>query len=157
MLPGQTTRVQLGGIGRPVTGQVAWDSAEGLVFSGSMWSSANSVNDRMRPPPGWRQMTSESSRLYERKWRTSPEGEEWKHQVRNYEFPVAPDGTFRVDDVVAGSYRMQVRAEAPGFAGQGKRQIAVAEVNVEVPDLPEGRSDEPLDIGALRPRPATRR
>ena len=88
-------------------------------------------------------------RQYEREWRDSPEGERWKREVRNCEFSVQPDGTFRVHDVPAGRYRLHVRAETPKPGGKGTRLAAVAEVDVKVPDMPEGRSDEPLDVGEL--------
>jgi hypothetical protein len=94
-------------------------------------------------------------RQYERAWRDSPEGERWKREVRNCEFSVQPDGMFRVNDVPAGRYRLHVRAETPKPGGKGTRLAAVAEVDVKVPDMPEGRSDEPLDIGELHPKPVT--
>ena len=59
----------------------------------------------------------------------------------------------RVDDVPAGRYRLHVRAEGPKPNGRGTRLIAVAEIDVKLPDMPEGRSDEPLDVGDLHPKP----
>lgn len=150
VLPGQTNEVQLGGTGRPVTGRVVWDSAEPLVFFGAMWAQPSRG---MQVPPGWKDASHEWRRQYEREWRNSAEGEGWKREVRNCEFAVQPDGTFRVDDVPAGRYRLHVRAETPKPGGKGTRLAAAAEVEVKVPDMPEGRSDEPLDVGELRPKP----
>jgi hypothetical protein len=152
VLPGQTNQVELGGTGRPVTGRVAWDSSHPLVFFGAMWAQPRRG---MQVPAGWKEASHEWRRQYERAWRDSPEGERWKREVRNCEFSVQPDGTFRVDDVPAGRYRLHVRAETPKADGKGTRLAAVAEVDVRVPDMPDGRSDEPLDVGELQPKPVT--
>jgi len=138
---GQTNRVKLGGSGSTLTGRVVWDS--GPVFHGSMWARQE---HNMRPPPDWRQMPVDDRRLYERQWRNSPEGELFKREIRNYEFAVASNGTFRVEDVLPAHYRMQVRAE--GFRIAGKTPIA--EIEIDVPEPGEAEEDV-LDIGDLQP------
>jgi hypothetical protein len=67
------------------------------------------------------------------------------------------DGTFRVDDVLPGIYRMQVRADEPGPGGKGMRRAAEVETLVDVPKLFADESDEPIDIGVLILRPASDR
>jgi hypothetical protein len=119
-----------------------------------MWASQK---HGIRHPRDWKEMSREEQRKYERAWRESPEGELFKNEVRNYEFPVRADGTFWVNDVLPGSYRMQVRADEPIPGGKGMRHAAVAEVRVDVPELFPGESDQPLDVGTLVPRaPANR-
>ena len=80
-------------------------------------------------------------------WRDSPESEASKQEVRTYEFPVQPDGSFRVEDVLSGGYKMQVRAHAPVRPDQSP--AAKAEIEIEVPD--GSPSDAPLDVGILTP------
>jgi hypothetical protein len=77
--------------------------------------------------------------------------------VRNYEFPVQLDGTFRVNDVLPGSYRLNVRADERVPDGKGMRNAAVAEVRVDVPELIAGDSDEPIEVGVLAPQPTSNR
>ena len=96
-------------------------------------------------------MSLEENRQYERAWRDSPEGELFKSEVRNYEFPVQPDGSFSVDDVHPGTYRLQVRADEPVPGGKGTRRAAVAEIQVSVPEMARGQSGEPIDLGTLYP------
>jgi len=96
-------------------------------------------------------MSLEENRQYERAWRDSPEGELFKGEVRNYEFPVQPDGAFWVDDVRPGTYRLQVRADEPVPGGKGTRRTAVAEIQVSVPETSSGQRDEPIDVGSLFP------
>ena len=102
-------------------------------------------------------MTIDEKRSYERAWRDSPEGELFKDEVRNYEFPVQPDGTFWVNDVLPGSYRLNVRADERAPDGKGMRNAAVAEVRVDIPELFAGERDESIDIGTLTPRPVSNR
>jgi len=90
-----------------------------------------------------------------RAWRDSPESEPFKEEVRNYEFPVQPDGTFRVDDVRPGRYRMQVRADARVAKGESPRLAAKVEIQLEVPEV--SGSNEPLDVGTLSPAAVTAR
>jgi hypothetical protein len=154
VMPGDRIQVQLGGLGRALTGRVAWDSTNRLTFYGSMWASQK---HGIRHPRDWKEMSKEEQRQYERAWRDSPEGELFKNAVRNYEFAVGPDGTFRVDDVLPGSYRMQVRADEPIPGGKGMRRAAETELRVEVPDPPAGETDSPIDLGTLALQPTSTR
>jgi hypothetical protein len=120
-----------------------------LVFYGSM--NARETHG-LRPPRGWRGLSTEEKRQYVRDWRESPEGELFKQEVRNYEFPVQPDGTFRVDDVMPGSYRMQVRADAQVPKGQRPRLAAMAEIQVDAPEMADDQSGVSLDLGTLVPQ-----
>jgi RNA polymerase sigma factor (sigma-70 family) len=149
--PGDHVLVQLGGIGRVVTGRIEWSGDDKLFFYGTLWSNQKHY---MRDPPGWRTMSAEQKRHYELEWRDSPDGELFKDEVRNYEFPVQRDGTFRVPDVLPGSYRMQVRADVPRVAGQSARLAAATrDIKVIVPDLAVGEVDESIDVGTLTPLP----
>jgi len=157
--PGDRLQVQLGGMGRAVTGRVDWNAASApstnpLVFYGSMWADAEGG---IRHPRNWKSLSREEQRQFERAWRDSPAGEVFKNSVRNYEFPVQRDGTFRVDDVRPGRYRMQVRADEPRPDGRGSRQAAVVETEVDVPEGVAGENEEAIDLGTLEPTPARRR
>jgi RNA polymerase sigma factor (sigma-70 family) len=153
VLPGDHLFVQLGGAGRTLTGRMLWDSTNKLVFYGSMWANAA---PGIRHPRNWKDMSREEQREYERAWRDSPESEPFKESLRTYEFPVQPDGTFHVDDVLPGIYRLNVRADERAPDGKGMRNAAVAEIQVDVPERVAGQSDEPLDVGTLEPRPVNR-
>ncbi|HXI52703.1 MAG TPA: sigma-70 family RNA polymerase sigma factor [Candidatus Saccharimonadales bacterium] len=154
VLPGDRLAVRLGGTGRAVSGRVSWDGPTKLVFYGSMWASQA---PGMKHPRGWKNLSREEQRSLERAWRDSPEGEAFKDSVRTYEFPLQPNGVFRVDDVRPGSYRMQVRADEPAPGGKGTRHAASIEVQVDVPEMAAGQSDEPIDLGLLVPEPAVNR
>ncbi len=65
---------------------------------------------------------------------------------------VTEDGSFRVDDVPAGTYRLTTwltnRAVFELNAASGRR-IANLEHFFTVPEMPGGRSDEPFDLGTV--------
>ena len=65
------------------------------------------------------------------------------------------DGGFRVDDLPPGRYVLQLRVsrsyvpQAPGAA----TEIGWMQRELVVPDVPAGRSDQPLDLGAITVKP----
>ena len=66
--------------------------------------------------------------------------------------PIGPDGSFRLEGVPQGSYQLQVWSKGPDEPGTTRLE---AGTEFEVPATPEGRSDEPLDLGALPLRERT--
>jgi hypothetical protein len=120
---GQTTKVALGGAGRPVVGRVS--RAGGIPEN--WFANGNSLIGKR--PPGDR----------------SP---------RQYHFAVEPDGTFRIDDVEPGEYRLSISfSEVPGTGARIGASVAHAQHAFIVPEIPGGRSDEPLDLGELPVKP----
>ena len=70
---------------------------------------------------------------------------------RIWAFKLEPDGIFRAEDVPAGDYCLYVyafsRPTTPrAFRGE---QIGSLTNPFTIPDMPGGRSDEPLDLGTL--------
>ena len=132
--PGQTAKVTIGGSGRPVIGRVVvpeglrqkldWDySLNQLQHKKSVWNQARSRIGMGRQQPG-----------------------------SNYAVKVMPDGSFRIDDVVAGSYRLDFLLQEPPaspYQVAGGEVIGGAHRDVTIDEIPGGRTDEPLDLGAI--------
>ena len=77
-----------------------------------------------------------------------PEGLAYFEATGNIAVAIRPDGVFRIEDVPAGP----IRPELPfrGACGDdSSARLAFARADVEVPEIPGGRSDVPLDIGAI--------
>ncbi len=72
---------------------------------------------------------------------------------RVYAGKLAPDGSFRIEDVEAGTYDLLIQAD--GF--QSDQPPYASRRGIIVPEMPGGRSDEPLDLGALEVEPAGNR
>ena len=79
----------------------------------------------------------------------TPEGRAYvEDRDRSYAVDLRPDGTFRIEDVPAGRYVLKLPFEGLSRDTREGRQ-AFARAEVAVPEIPGGRSDEPLDIGAV--------
>jgi hypothetical protein len=68
-----------------------------------------------------------------------------------YPFKLRPDGSFRAEDIPAGTYELRVEVREPSSDQSdpmGKLIGTVAE-RIVVPEMPGGRSDEPLDVGSF--------
>jgi beta-lactamase regulating signal transducer with metallopeptidase domain/protocatechuate 3,4-dioxygenase beta subunit len=130
--PGGTAQVTLGGKGRPMVGRVALD---GTPESPVDWTQSESIMLGIAPPvrPGQRRtgMIRFSSILYAS--------------------TIDKDGRFRIEDVPSGKYELELTvngARDPRFSGPGK-EIAHLRMPVVVPEMPGGRSNEPLDLGTI--------
>jgi hypothetical protein len=63
---------------------------------------------------------------------------------------MARDGTFRLDDVPAGTWTFEAEV-LTNKTGGGVRLICTVGKTIIVPEMPGGRSDEPLDLGMVEP------
>jgi hypothetical protein len=77
---------------------------------------------------------------------------------RSYSVVLDRDGSFRVEDVEAGVYDLIILVNEPsrdprGFL-PGRDLLGTARRVVSVPAMPGGRSDQPLDLGAIPLQPA---
>lgn len=117
---GQTTSVTIGGMGRPVMGKVL-------------------VPDYLKEKFDW-QHTDYGLRI------DSSEG-----PYRQLGFKIEIDGTFRIEDVPAGDYYLYLNAYGPPAPHQTFRgeRIALLSQRFTIPEMPDGRSDEPFDLGVL--------
>ncbi|OHB75725.1 MAG: hypothetical protein A2Z25_23785 [Planctomycetes bacterium RBG_16_55_9] len=117
---GETARIQIGGTGRPIVGKIIIPDMIKEIFDWQRTDRSLRVSSPIDPP----------------------------YIVLALE--CAKDGSFRVEDVPAGEYSLYVHAYGPPTARtfRGER---IGELNhaFSVPDMPGGRSDEPLDLGEL--------
>ncbi len=132
--PDATTRVALGGTGRPVIGRIV--VPEGLRQTVD-WG--HSLNHLTHKASMWNQTMNQL-------------GITGQASGSDYALKVERDGSFRVEDVVAGSYALDVRLqEAPSNPHQpvGFEPIGTAHREVIIAEMSGGRSDEPLDLGVI--------
>lgn len=125
VLPGKTTQAQIGGKGRVVVGRI---DSSGRITN---WTDFGQVRSKYDEP-------GESSNYYS--------------------FKVAPDGSFRIDDVAPGRYAIDLRITEPmlhnppntGAAFRPGAPIGAVDFDFTVPEIPQGKNDEPLDLGTIR-------
>src|SRR5262249_42449792 len=145
--PGQTARVRLGGMGRPVVGRAVKPAGSKVSID---WT--NSSNHfQLKPPPinEPKNMNKEQRAAWYKAWITTEEGKAHLAYLRDprfYAFRVEPDGSFRIDDVIPGPYELTF------WLGDGRnphQAVATASRPVVVLGIPGGRSDQPLDLGTI--------
>jgi peroxiredoxin len=154
---GRTTRVEIGGTGRPVVGRVViGEGTAGRVDLSRGYSRIAPSQKPAEPPRGL--SPAEKSRWL-KTWLESDQGQTYQREAaRTFPVKIEADGSFRAEDVPAGSYQLFIQVQGPPAAGRGGfgETIASATRDIAVPPMPNGRSDEPLDVGTLELKLATR-
>ncbi|MFO0891524.1 MAG: carboxypeptidase regulatory-like domain-containing protein [Isosphaeraceae bacterium] len=156
--PGETTRVTVGGKGRPVVARIAPPSGfdpDADYVSSSLFQI---VSDRpVIPYPQDVLNQGESTKArWSRQWWGSPEGRAYRRAYfAIFGVRLQPDGTLRAEDIPPGEYRLNLWYTAASQRGveSSTQRVAHATVSFTIPLIPGGRSDEPFDLGVIRPEP----
>ncbi len=163
--PGATAHVMLGGKGRPVIGRVEPPAGWTTAINFSDRSEARIESNRpFTPIPfsllrGKTSMAGADLTAWHERWRDSPESLDYHDRRVSAGVALAPDGSFRIDDVPAGEYRLAIRVNGESIhhvTVQYKRNSGPFAHIIRVftvPPVPNGRSDEPIDVGVLRLTP----
>jgi beta-lactamase regulating signal transducer with metallopeptidase domain/protocatechuate 3,4-dioxygenase beta subunit/peroxiredoxin len=155
--PGETARAEIGGRGRPVVAKIATPPGFDPKADYAVHSEFEVESDRPHIPYSKDLLAKRDNSLIEwgKRWWASAEGHEYRrHFYRFGQAKLQPDGTIRVEDVPPGSYRLNLTYSADPVRGMGisPDRIAHATKQFTIPEIPGGRSDEPFDLGVLRPR-----
>ena len=139
--PGETTRVAMGGNGRTIIGKLTLSDPSRTID----WKQSGHHYLSYYPkPPAYRTMDEY------RAWESLPETIAARKQMRHYTLRVENDGTFRVDDVLAGRYDLQIRLTEPLDNNRGyQNTIGTLTTNIAVPEIPDAPAAPPLDLGTL--------
>jgi len=152
---GRTATMTLGGEGRPVIGRfVPPPDWEGPIYFGAGFRALDTARPDPPRPADYDQMTNRQQQDWYKQWRKTPEAQAhydaiWQNpDQRHYTFRIAVDGTFRIEDVIAGKYTFTVWLEERN-SHEGPAEFGGYSGTVEVPPMEEAYSDEPLDVGDL--------
>ena len=103
--PGQTANVILGGLGRPVVGQVvvpqdSRESGRWAPFNGIDRTSHQGLSTQPPYPEGFGEMSYDQQSQWLQDWnqRQQQDGERKRERI-HYSVVIAEDGTFRVEDI----------------------------------------------------------
>jgi peroxiredoxin/uncharacterized GH25 family protein len=175
--PGEEKTLTLGGHGRPVIGRAVVNDYEGNID----WRADVQSMDLILPPTEafpdqLAQSRAQSAKLQaaesederkqimedmrkaheenvakQRAFYATEKGREYYFSNKRYALNFAQDGSFRVEDVPAGKYKLRIDLREPGDGPMSFNapQIAYVEKEFEVPDSPGGRTDEPFDLGKI--------
>jgi hypothetical protein len=160
---GETAAVQIGGVGRAVVGRIELPpelaGRKDLFSDGNLSTKVEfpkvSVPEDVQAegPPAVQKWYAEwiktdAGKAHQEAFRKIQEN------MHHYSLSMEKDGTFRAEDVVAGTYELyitmsSVAGERPGG---DTNQIGLGTIEIVVPEIPGGMSDQPLDAGAVKVR-----
>jgi len=155
---GETARVELGGKGRPVIARIERPAGfdPGLGYSANSEIVIRSDRPRTPYPKEILARRDDSMTTWFDRWWNSPEGFEYrKHWLEFGSLGHGRDGTIRFEEVPPGDYELQLTYSGEPLIGRliDPSQVGYATVKFTVPDIPGGYTDEPLDLGTLKPLP----
>jgi beta-lactamase regulating signal transducer with metallopeptidase domain/thiol-disulfide isomerase/thioredoxin/protocatechuate 3,4-dioxygenase beta subunit len=140
---GETARVKLGGIGRPVVGRIKVKNPYVEIEWQNGFHSVHTTYPR--PPENLKTREEYDS------WRQREEVQRAYDSIRHHPIQFSEDGSFRIEEVVPGKYEFFIQIHDPrdpdAFAYS--RYIAKFSDTFEVPDSPQRNSREPFDIGTF--------
>jgi len=150
VVSGRTTQVALGGTGRPIVGRVKLSpevAAKGKVRWNNAFNWVSPRSPSLPMPESIKRQGPKQRSAWRKAWLKSKGGAAYQDAYRKYALVVKPDGTFRVDDVTAGTYTVYLGVlertrDAPFGLGE---EIGHLRHEFVVPEMPGGRSDEPLE------------
>ncbi|KPK34673.1 MAG: hypothetical protein AMJ65_18065, partial [Phycisphaerae bacterium SG8_4] len=153
---GETAEITLGGSGRPVVGRFVTPAGydKSIYFGNGLRALSRTRPDEPRPDD-YDRMTKREQQQWRTQWRKTDQYRQYSDAYwhnpnwRHYTFRISDDGSFRIEDVIGGKYDLTVWIEER-LTGRGRpEEIAGYYGSIEVPEMPGGRSDEPLDLGEL--------
>jgi RNA polymerase sigma factor (sigma-70 family) len=149
---GRTVSANVGGMGRPVIGRIA-RPADTVALIDFAESPGWLIADQPRPfPADFRSWPPHRQRYWMQAFSRTEEGKAYLRGQGQYVATLKKDGSFRFEDVLNGRYTLTLRIQK-GAAGarraSGPAIAGMVQRTVDIPELPGGRSDEPLDLGAL--------
>jgi beta-lactamase regulating signal transducer with metallopeptidase domain/uncharacterized GH25 family protein len=174
--PGEIKTVTLGGKGRPVIGQLVLNAYEGKIN----WRNApqhfnlilaptadfddhqallDELNEKIEAATSeaqknalWheRAMLEYETARKRHAFVKTEKGKEYYFQNKTYDLDIAPDGSFRIEDVPGGKYSMHIVLHQEDWLRQRpKPPIANFTKDFDIPDSPGGQSDEAFDLGRI--------
>jgi hypothetical protein len=157
--PGEETKITLGGIGRPVVGKVV-----GAVSEKMKWTYQSGTLETDSPWPEqipFREVSGREGFEIIRKnneirksVRNTEDGREAEKKHREFLIKFAENGSFRAEDIPPGNYRATILFTEPREGPMSPRnELGVARFKVTVPEIPTGRTDEPLNVGSIDFKP----
>jgi beta-lactamase regulating signal transducer with metallopeptidase domain/thiol-disulfide isomerase/thioredoxin len=147
--PGGTIKVALGGNGRPVVGRFI--SRDGTVPTFRFRDAFALLSNQppMPTPPDYATYSPERKKQWLARFQYSEEAEAYDRQKQRYTLVLAPDGSFRADDIPPGRYTMTLNLrEILVEDGRTTSRTSLKFQRVlDVPEAEPGHEREPFDAG----------
>ncbi len=148
--PGATVQVAIGGTGRPVVGRFIQkkDTSPGVDWSAPTITLSFGLKLPRIDVPG--NLIGPKRAEWAKVWLQTEAGKAYVQErdralLGHYPVKVESDGSFRIEDVTAGTYEWTVLPMRS--TRQDRRSWSVTPGTTVVPNIPGGRSDKPLELG----------
>jgi hypothetical protein len=142
VLPGQTAQVALGDSGATLAGRIRFESPPA---EGEKLSLRASLHNVLPPPPAG--ISAEETRAYYQ----TPVGKAIARQAKTFVVNIADDGSWNVDSIPPGTYRINVSASKPGAQLWENPPVATGTMEVVVPQGATPQTRIAVDEVVLRP------
>jgi len=140
--PGETTRVIVGGRGRPVIGRVTIPAT--LKNKWELADRDGTISFEVQPPKPYDKLTEAEQARFDR---------EWLRSYRSFRFVIGTDGSFRANEVPQGTYQLAVRVHENYQAANYQGFIPLGSIRrtITIPPIPGGLeyTGQPLDLGSI--------
>ncbi len=153
LAPGEHRVVQIGGTGRPVIGRVTvpddLKEHQGTTDEGEL----TLIRPQFIPPADWDKLDDAQKQKLRDEFLHTQTYQKYLARVHSYPVFVKEDGSFRAEDVAGGEYMLGIAMYGERDASGSRPLLASARTIVTVPEIPGGRSSDPLDISRLEFEP----
>jgi peroxiredoxin len=158
---GKTTAVVLGGTGRPVVGKISFPQTlagrTDLQFSLCMIGAKKDSLEPTMPDDIAHSSLKEQAKWWDAFEKTADAktlADAQKKQLEKvwttmHGFEVEPDGSFRIEDVTAGTYTIDFDVLQKAGADRPRKRLGYGQGEFTVPAMPGDCSDEPLNIASV--------
>ena len=147
---GQTQQVQIGGTGRPVIGKVR---VPGVSCDRLISTNSSAIIGTPAFPENYHEMSEDDRRAWYLRWYQTTDAQQRQAiTVRRFPVKIREDGTFRVDDVPAGHYQLEIMIKAIENVEGVPREKMLGRVtrSFEMKAMEGGRSDKAQLLGVLK-------
>lgn len=143
---GKTTIVNIGGDGRTLVGHIPPAAAAFSFGNGTVQIS----QPKMPQPANWDTLSQDQKQELQKAFWNTAEYRAWQQSAEVAQFNVKHDGTFRVDDVPAGEYQINLQVgDGSGGSGGFIETAGWGSTSVTVPPVIPDQLDVPLDVGEV--------
>jgi hypothetical protein len=141
---GETASVRIGGTGRPIIVRIIVSGADETVpFKIVLASLSLKLPGEAIPRPA-------NAEAY-RDWVEREDVQARTRSERTIGLQFDADGSFRAEDIAAGTYVLNVTAQPSDTPATGVSRVTERfSKEIVVPEMPGGRSDTPLDLGVIK-------
>ena len=145
------TNVQIGGIGRMLVGKVLVSPKLKEHGERPTFGTLSLPQPTLVPPPGWENFAKEQKKAARDAFESGSAMQAYNTRVHEYVFNVNEDGSFMIEDVEAGEFRVTIDVQKPTPAEPNNYHwVSLGQKVINVPELGNAKRGDAMDIGTVQ-------